>query len=324
MRALRFASTGNLASLKLLDLPEPVAAAGESLVKVHAAGLNPSDVKNVLGRFPYTTVPRTPGRDFAGTVVAGPGEWVGRHVWGTGREFGFTHDGTHADYIAVPTSALVEKPGCLSFAEAAACGVPYVTAWDALQRSGVGKGTRVVVIGAGGAVGSAAIGLAQALGADVAAAVRRAQQADELGRQGFRTIVMDREAAFEHAVREMFAGGADVVFDTTGFWLSGAIKVLAPYGRVAIIAAPADGHDRVPVLELYRKAGAIIGVNSLLHDAIDASRMIAEIGDAFQSGRIPPPVSPTATPFVKAIASYDAVNEGFAGKIVFMMGAEEA
>lgn len=323
MRTLQFDRTGTLASLKLLDLPEPVPAAGESLVRVHAAGLNPSDVKNVLGRFPYTTLPRTPGRDFAGTVAAGPDDWIGRAVWGTGREFGFTRDGSHADYIAVPTSALVEKPECLSFAEAAACGVPYVTAWDALQRSGVGQDTRIVVIGAGGAVGAAAIALAKALGAKVVAAVRRSQQADQLARAGYRTVLMESEDTFERSVRELFPDGADVIFDTTGFWLPGAIKALASCGRVAIIAAPADGHDRVPVLDLYRKAGMIIGVNSLLHDATAASRMIAQIGDAFQSGRIAPPPPPMATPFDEAIASYEAVNEGFAGKIVFTMGAKE-
>lgn len=324
MRVLQFESTGTLAALNMLDRLEPVPGVGESLIRVHAAGLNPSDVKNVLGRFPYTTLPRTPGRDFAGTVVAGPDAWVGRSVWGTGRELGFTRDGSHADYMTVPSAALVEKPACLSFAEAAACGVPYVTAWDGLQRAGVGKGTRVVVIGAAGAVGSAAVALATSMGAEVVAAVRRSEQADQLGCQGYRTIVMNNESPFEHSVRALFADGADVIFDTTGFWLAGAITALAPYGRVAIIAAPADGHERVPVLDLYRKAGAIIGVNSLLHDAIGASAMIAQIGAAFQSGRIPPPAAPVETAFDEAIAHYKSVNEGFAGKIVFTMGAKEA
>lgn len=319
MRALRFSSLGDLGSLKLMDLPEPEAAAGEALIQVHAAGLNPSDVKNVLGRFPYTTLPRTPGRDFAGTVVAGPSEWVGRDVWGTAPDVGFTRDGSHADFMTLPTAALVEKPKGLSFAQAASCGVPYITAWDALERSGVAAGTRVVVIGAGGSVGGAALAMAKARGADAIAAVRKPQQADLLAREGFRTMLLESEVAFEQAMREAFPGGAEAVFDTTGFWLPAAIKVLAPFGRIAVIAAPVDGHVRVPVLDLYRKGGSIAGVNSLLHNVAATSRIIARITTEFESGRLAPPKQPAENAFDAAIASYEAVNAGATDKIVFKM-----
>ena len=66
MKALQFDRTGDLAALELVDMPDPLPAADEVRVEIRAAGLNPSDVKNVLGRFPYTTLPRVPGRDFAG------------------------------------------------------------------------------------------------------------------------------------------------------------------------------------------------------------------------------------------------------------------
>ena len=68
MKALQFDRTGDLAALSFTEIADPVPAADEVLVEVHAAGLNPSDVKNVLGRFPYTTLPRVPGRDFAGNT----------------------------------------------------------------------------------------------------------------------------------------------------------------------------------------------------------------------------------------------------------------
>lgn len=90
MNALQFTDTGDLAHLRLVEVPMPVPSAGEVLVKVNAAGLNPSDVKNVLGRFPYTTMPRIPGRDFAGVVVEGPQALLGQEVWGTGRDLGFS------------------------------------------------------------------------------------------------------------------------------------------------------------------------------------------------------------------------------------------
>ena len=81
-------------SLQLCDLPRPVPGAGEVLIEVRATGLNPSDLKNVLGRFPYTTTPRIPGRDFSGVVVEGSAELLGKAVWGgTGTGFSFNRDG---------------------------------------------------------------------------------------------------------------------------------------------------------------------------------------------------------------------------------------
>lgn len=320
MKALRFDRVGDLAALKLVELPQPVPAAGDALIRVHAAGLNPSDVKNVLGRFPYTTLPRTPGRDFAGMVVSGPKEWVGKAVWGTAKDLGFTRDGSHAEYTRFPVSALIPMPSSLNFAQAASCGVPYVTAWDALERSGVTAGTSLVVVGAAGTVGSAALALAKARGAEVIAAVRKPQQADELANAGFRTILLDDDNALER-VRDTYPGGVDAVFDTTGFWLPGAIKALAVAGRVAIIAAPADGHVRVPVLDVYRRGGSIVGVNSLLHGADAASRMLEKIGAEFDNGRLPPPPAPQEVPFDAAVASYEAVDRGSADKIVFKMTA---
>ena len=82
MQALQFHQTGSLEHLALVDVAKPKPAEGEVLVQIKAAGLNPSDAKNVLGIFPYTTLPRIPGRDFAGVVVEGLDEWqrVGRSV----------------------------------------------------------------------------------------------------------------------------------------------------------------------------------------------------------------------------------------------------
>ncbi|MFS2127242.1 alcohol dehydrogenase catalytic domain-containing protein, partial [Pseudomonas sp. Pseusp97] len=140
MKALQFDRTGDLAALSFTEVTDPVPTADEVLVEVHAAGLNPSDVKNVLGRFPYTTLPRVPGRDFAGTVVQGPAELLGKSVWGTGKGLGFTRNGSHAQLMSVPAGGVALMPERMSFAQAASCGVPFTTAWDALERSQVGAG----------------------------------------------------------------------------------------------------------------------------------------------------------------------------------------
>lgn len=107
MQALQFTATGSLDTLQRQRLPKPVPAADEVLVEVRATGINPSDIKNVQGLFPYTTTPRIPGRDFAGEVAAGPEELLDLAVWGgTGKGFSFYQDGCHVQCVVVPDNAV--------------------------------------------------------------------------------------------------------------------------------------------------------------------------------------------------------------------------
>ncbi len=318
MNALQFSATGDLSALRFVEVATPVPAPGEVLVRIKAAGLNPSDVKNVLGRFPYTTLPRIPGRDFAGVVVQGPQALVGQEVWGTGRDLGFFADGSHAEYLTVSAKGVAPKPSHLSFAQAASLGVPYTTAWDALERSGVSKGTRVLVIGANGAVGSAALALAKIRGAQVLAAVRRPQQAEMLQGQGFEAIVLDNPEALGAQVLGVFKGGADVIFDTTGFWLPAAVAGLAPFGRIAIIAAPADGQVQLPALALYRKGGSVVGINSLLYDCEQCAVMLEQFGRFFDEGALPLPTGLREVALADGVPCFEAVNQGSADKIILL------
>jgi NADPH:quinone reductase-like Zn-dependent oxidoreductase len=82
MRALRFNKFGDPAVLCVTDVPDPVATEQQAVVRVKAASVNPSDVKNLACLMDWTVLPRTPGRDFAGVVVGGPPEWHGAAVWG--------------------------------------------------------------------------------------------------------------------------------------------------------------------------------------------------------------------------------------------------
>ena len=318
MKALQFSATGDLASLRFVDVATPVPAAGEVLVQIKAAGLNPSDVKNVLGRFPYTTLPRIPGRDFAGVVVEGPQALLGQEVWGTGRDLGFFADGSHAEFVKVSAKGVAHKPSHLSFAQAASLGVPYTTAWDALERSGVGKGTRLLVIGANGAVGSAALALAKIRGAQVLAAVRRVEQVEVLQGQGVEAIALGAPDDLGVQVSSVFKGGADVIFDTTGFWLPAAVAGLAPFGRIAIIAAPVDGQVQLPALALYRKGGLVVGINSLLYNCEQCAVMLEQFGRFFDEGTLPLPTGLREVALAEGLQSYGEVNSGSADKIIFL------
>jgi len=107
MKALRFEKTGSLDGLTIETVPEPVSGTAEALVRVKAAAVNPSDIKNVLGRMHETSVPRTSGRDFSGTVVHGPDALVGKNVFGSGGNQGFGRDGSHAEFVVVPQAAVL-------------------------------------------------------------------------------------------------------------------------------------------------------------------------------------------------------------------------
>ena len=101
MRALQFERFGNFNDvLRVAEVDVPVPRAGEVLVKVLAASVNPSDAKNILGRMEGTTLPRIPGRDFAGIVVDGPTKMIGTEIWGSGGDIGFTRDGAHGAHGA--------------------------------------------------------------------------------------------------------------------------------------------------------------------------------------------------------------------------------
>lgn len=318
MKALQFSATGSLDHLRLVDLPTPVAGPDEVLIRVEAAGLNPSDVKNVLGRFPYTTLPRVPGRDFAGVVEQGPAHLLGKAVWGTGKGPGFLRDGSHAQFLTVPASGVALKPQSLSFQQAAAIGVPFTTAYDAVERAQVQRDTTFLVIGANGAVGSAALALAKARGARVLAAVRRAEQVHGLQAKGYDVIVLGAPGSLAEQVGEIFPGGAQVIFDTTGFWLPEAVPALANFGRIAIIAAPPDGMVHFPALALYRKGGVLVGVNSLLYDNTDCARMLEQFGIHFDTGLIEAPKDIVEIPLAEGKAQYELIAHGSSAKVVLI------
>ncbi|MDN4543983.1 zinc-binding alcohol dehydrogenase family protein [Pseudomonas sp. C32] len=317
MKALQFDKTGDLSALRYVDVATPVPGADEVLVEIKAAGLNPSDVKNVLGRFPYTTLPRIPGRDFAGVVVAGPQALIGQEVWGTGRELGFFADGTHAQFVKLPANGVALKPVHLSFAQAASLGVPYTTAWDALERSLVTAGTTLLVIG-GGAVGSAALALAKVRGARVLAAARRPEQVKDLQAQGYQTIQLDKPEDLGAQVNAVYAGGAEVIFDTTGFWLPASVAALATFGRIAIIAAPVDGHVQLPALGLYRKGGSVVGINSLLYGVQACAAMLDQFGKFFDEDLLPLPQGLLESPLAEGLERYAEVNQGRGDKVILL------
>ena len=148
MKALRFEQHGDPTVLHVQELADLTPRAGEALVQVWAASINPSDVKNVAGRMSQTTLPRTPGRDYSGVVIGGPREWLGAEVWGSGGDVGFTRDGTHAEQLVVPVANLRRKPVTLSHEAASAIGVNFITAWAAVVDAAQLRAGETIVLNA--------------------------------------------------------------------------------------------------------------------------------------------------------------------------------
>src|ERR1700737_3869412 len=169
------------------------AAAGEALVEVKAAAVNPSDVKAATGLMPYAVFPRTPGRDYAGLVFDGPADWIGRGGFGSSGDLGIRRDGSHATHLVVEADAVVEKPKNISWEEAAGIGVPFVTAIEGFRRAGMPKSDEtVLVMGVNGKVGQAAVQIAGWHGARVIGVRDRGDRQPRHAKAGMGVIAAPR------------------------------------------------------------------------------------------------------------------------------------
>jgi len=303
MRALRFDRYGPPSVLSLEEVEAPQPRAGESLVQICCASINPSDVKNVAGAF-HTLLPRTPGRDYAGVVVSGGGK--GREVWGSGPAFGIERDGSHAEFVAMPTDWLSDKPAHLSMEQACAIGVPFVVAWNGLVQAGkVEAGETILVTGVLGAVGRAVTQIAHWKGARVIGAgiVERPHECD--------CYINSKTENLVEQVKAMTADrGVDLVYDTVGGPLfEPCLKSLRARGRQIAIASPIERRVSFDLIDFYHQRLYLIGVDSLKLSGGEIAEIMNALKPGFETGALKPfDVKPW--PLVEAVAAYTAVKQG--------------
>lgn len=243
MRALRFQRTGSLSELKLDEIPRPIPKMGEVLIHVRAAAINPSDVKNVLGKMHQTTLPRTPGRDFAGEVVEGSNRFNGQEVFGTGGDLGFMRDGTHAEYVVVPEEAILLKPKSISLEQATALGLIYMTAWSALITAAqLAYGETALILGVTGGVGSSAARIASSKGARVLGTIRHESEKANVSDLPVDIFInLEKETLPEAVLRATNGRGADIVLDVVGGpMFEKCLQCLAYRGRQIAMASTGD------------------------------------------------------------------------------------
>jgi NADPH:quinone reductase len=327
MRALRFNQFGDPTVLHVTDLPDPVGTAQEAVIRVEAASVNPSDVKNVAGAMEGTVLPRTPGRDFAGVVISGPTEWQGAAVWGTGGDVGFTRDGSHAELMSVPVEALVRKPERLSFDEASAVGVNFVVGWyGAVEAAKLAAGETIAIYGVSGGVGGAVAQIARALGATVIGVDRRPPGLNTPAAAVIdHFIVSDPAADVGAEIKKLTGGtGVEVVYDAVGgVTTSAALASLAHRGRLVVISAVGPRAVEIDLRDLYHNETRILGTDSRKLRVVDSAQRLQKMGPYFESGKFRPLPITAHYPLDEGPAAYQAVADHIAGRVVINRSTDQ-
>jgi NADPH:quinone reductase-like Zn-dependent oxidoreductase len=311
MRALKFHQTGSLDDLHIEEVTVPTPAAGEVLVEVKAAAINPSDVKNVQGKMHETTVPRIPGRDFAGTVVKGPDDLLGQSVFGSGGNLGFGRDGSHAEYLAVPATAVSPLPKNLSFEQAAGMGVAYMTAWAALINAAqIQAGETVLILGTTGAVGSAAARIAHKAGARVIGTSRKASDIPAANFVPVDDWINLEAVDLATGARALTNGrGADIVFDVVGgAMFEQCLAALAWRGRQVAISSSPEPRVSFNLVDFYHNESRLLGVDSLKLSFEESAEILRRLTLGIEAGTFPPPAVETF-PLEEGLRLYRDIEE---------------
>lgn len=293
MRALQVHELIGPDGVKLVDVPEPEAN-GNVLIDVYAAGVNFPDLLITRGEYQVKMQPPfIPGNEVAGVVRSAPEGSplsVGDRVVGAGMIGGY------AETVAVLPAAVAPLPDGLDFAEGAALVCNYHTAHFGLHRRGrLAEGETVVVLGAAGGVGTAAIQVAKGSGARVIAVVHRAGAEEFLHEVGA-DEVLAADAEWGKRVKELTGGrGADIVVDPVGGEaFQTGLRCLAPEGRILVIGFAGGGIPELKVNRLLLRNVSAVGVAWGAFLMVE-STLFAEIAESLdgmvRSGHVKPPIA---------------------------------
>jgi NADPH:quinone reductase len=310
------AATISDGSVEVAEHPDPEPAKNEILVRVRAAGLNGADIMQRAGRYPAPpgSPPDIPGLEMAGEVVA-VGDEVQRFSEGD-RVMAVVGGGGQAELCTVHERGAMPVPDNLGWAEAGGFPEVFTTAHDALfTQAGLGSGERLLVHGAAGGVGTAAIQLGHALGAHVTATVRREELRPEVEKLGAKVIAPE---GFEEQ------GPFDVILELVGAPnLAGNVKALAMTGRIAVIGIAAGAKGEINLALLLAKRGrlhaSMLRARPLEEKAIAQRLVERHVLPLVESGAVRVPVAATF-PLEEVAKAYERFTEGGKlGKIVLLM-----
>jgi len=333
MKAIVLRELGSAENLKLEEAPDPQPGAGEAVVRLKAAALNHRDVFIWQGLYPSIKLPVILGSDGAGVVAAvGAGvdqSLIGQEVviepginWGPSEEaqgrnysfLGMPEDGTYAELIKIPAENLHQKPGRLTFEEAATLPLAGLTAYRAVAtRAKVKAGETVLVTGIGGGVSMFASQIAKQLGARVfvtSGSDDKLARARELGVEGGANY---KNPDWGKMITEMTGGGPNVVIDSAGGEsLETAVKIIKPAGRIVFYGATTG----LAKIDLYR---CFFKQLTLMGSTMGSPREFAAFLKLYDGAQLRPMVD-RVFPLAEAAAAHHRMNEGEQfGKVVLMI-----
>lgn len=320
MRAIQFHEYGGPEVLRCEEVPDPEPGPGEVLIQIQAAGVNPVDTYIRAGLYGPRPMPMTPGFDAAG-VVAAVGEGVtawkpGDRVYTAG-----TRTGAYAEKAAALAAQVYPLPENVSFLQGAGVNTPYATAYRALiGRCHALAGETVLVHGASGGVGIAAVQLARALGLTVFGTAGTEEGVELVRREGAHAVFDHRvDGYIEQAVAATPGGrGFDIVLEMlANVNLDRDLKAVAARGRIAVIGN--RGTIEINPRDAMAKDAAILGVLLFNTPPDELSGIHRALFAGLENGTLRPVVGRTF-PLAEASAAHAAVlAPGHRGKIVLTL-----
>ncbi|MFI8380740.1 NADPH:quinone oxidoreductase family protein [Pseudomonas sp. NPDC079086] len=262
MKAVLCKAFGPAETLVLEEIASPEAKKNEVLLQVHAAGVNFPDTLIIEGKYQFKPpFPFSPGGEASGVVTA-VGEKVS-HLKVGDRVMALTGWGSFAEEVAVPGYNVMPIPASMDFASAAAFGMTYGTSMHALkQRGNLQPGETLLVLGASGGVGLAAVEIGKAMGAKVIAAASSAEKLEVAKAAGADELINYSESNLKDEVKRLTGGqGADVIYDPVGGDLfDAAIRSIAWNGRLLVVGFASGRIPELPVNLPLLKGAAVVGV----------------------------------------------------------------
>jgi NADPH2:quinone reductase len=262
MKAVLCKAYGPPESLVLEDVPDPVPGPGQALVEVEAAALNFPDVLMIEGKYQsQPPFPFSPGGEIAGRIAGvGPGvpaSRIGEAV------FGGIGVGGLAEKVVVPIDRLRTKPAGMSFEKASGISTTYGTSYHALkQRAQLQAGETLLVLGAAGGVGLAAVELGKAMGARVIAAASSKAKLDVARKAGADELIDYSDGELKEKVKALTGGrGADVIYDPVGGdFFDQCMRSINWKGRVLVVGFVGGAIPKVPINLILLKGCQVVGV----------------------------------------------------------------
>ncbi|ARU90322.1 NADPH:quinone oxidoreductase family protein [Pseudomonas sp. M30-35] len=262
MKAVLCKAFGPAETLVVEETANPEAKKNEVVIDVHCAGVNFPDTLIIEGKYQFKPpFPFSPGGEAAG-VVSSVGEKVS-HLKVGDRVMALTGWGSFAEQVAVPSYNVMPVPKLMDFPSAAAFGMTYGTSMHALkQRANLQPGETLLVLGASGGVGLAAVEIGKAMGAKVIAAASSAEKLDVAKAAGADELINYNESNLKEEVKRITGGqGADVIYDPVGGDLFDlAVRSIAWNGRLLVVGFASGRIPEVPVNLMLLKGASVVGV----------------------------------------------------------------